>query len=845
MTAHPSADSAHPSEGAPGTDPQTDSGAVIQMDLPVEGIHCAGCVATVEKALLDRPGVLDASVNLATGDGRVRFDPSRVSVEDLVESVERAGYEVRREQVTVGVGGMHCAGCVAGVEKAIRGVQGVAAVDVALATQEARITIVPGVVELGEVARAVEAAGYELQLADAGETAEDLFAKREQEREAESAELMRRFRWGVFLGLPVAVVGHAHLIPGLSGLSHDAMRALWWLSAILTIPIIGYVGRRFFTGAWQQARHGSSNMDTLVAVGTGAAWLYSTAVLVFPGFFPEGTAHPYFEAVAVVITLVVLGQALESRAKGRTSQALRRLMDLRPRTARVLRDGTEVEIPAEEVRHGDVVLVRPGERLPVDGEILEGLSAVDESMVTGESMPVEKGPGDEVVGGTINRSGAFRFRATRVGRETVLAQIVALVRDAQGSKPPIQRTVDRVASVFVPAVMAVAALAFLLWLTLGPEPQLNYAVVVGVTVLVIACPCALGLATPISIMVSVGRAAEHGILIRNGEALQRARRVNTVVLDKTGTVTRGEPALTDLVPRGGLAEGDLLRLAAAAESHSEHPLGKAIVSAARERGLELPGATGFKAEIGGGVEATVDGRVVLVGTEALLERHGVGGEGIRELRDEVETMTGLGKTPVLVAVDGSFAGLLGLADPVKDDSAAVIRALREEGLDVVLLTGDDERTARGVAGEVGIDRVFARVLPEQKAARVRDLQEEGRIVAMVGDGINDAPALAQADVGIAIGSGTDVAMEAADITLMGDSLDGVLKALRLSRATFRNIRQNLVGAFIYNTLGIPVAAGLLYPAFGILLSPVIAGTAMAFSSVTVVTNANRLRRVDV
>jgi Cu+-exporting ATPase len=812
------------------------------MDLPVEGIHCAGCVATVEKALLESPGVLDASVNLATGEGRVRFDSSRVSVEDLLDSVEKAGYEVRREQVTVGVGGMHCAGCVAGVEKAIRGVPGVAAVDVALASQEARITIVPGAVDLGEVGRAVESAGYELHLADAGETAEDLFAKREQERDAESAELMRRFRWGVVLGLPVAVVGHAHLIPGLSGLSHDTMRALWWLSAVLTLPIMGYVGRRFFTGAWKQALHGSSNMDTLVAVGTGAAWLYSTAVLVFPRFFPEGTAHPYFEAVAVVITLVVLGQALESRAKGRTSQALRRLMDLRPRTARVLRDGAEVEIPAEEVRHGDVVLVRPGERLAVDGEVVEGLSAVDESMVTGESMPVEKGPGDEVVGGTINRSGAFRFRATRVGRETVLAQIVELVRDAQGSKPPIQRTVDRVASVFVPAVMAVAALAFIFWIALGPEPRLNYAVVVAVTVLVIACPCALGLATPISIMVSVGRAAEHGILIRNGEALQVARSVDTVVLDKTGTVTRGQPALTDVVPRGGLSEEDLLRFAAAAESDSEHPLGKAILGAARERGLDLPDATAFMAEIGGGVTATVDRRIVVVGTEALLDRHGVLADGIG---GDVETLTAGGKTPVLVSVDGAFAGILGLADPVKDDSASAIRALRAEGLEVVLLTGDDERTAGGVAREVGIERVFARVLPEEKAARVRDLQEEGRVVAMVGDGINDAPALAQADVGIAIGSGTDVAMEAADITLMGDSLHGVLKALRLSRATFKNIRQNLVGAFIYNTLGIPVAAGLLYPAFGILLSPVIAGSAMAFSSVTVVTNANRLRRVRV
>ncbi len=816
----------------------------VQMDLPIDGIHCAGCVATIEKALAADPGVTDASVNLATGEGRVLFDPSRTSVEALVRSVEDAGYEVRREQVTVGVGGMHCAGCVAGVEKAILSVPGVADAEVSLANEEARITLIPGAVELAKVSRAVESAGYELRLAEADEPAEDLFEAREREREAESRELMRRFRWGVILGLPVAVIGHAHLIPGLTGLDHRTMRILWWISAALTVPIMAYVGRRFFTGAWTQARHGSSNMDTLVAVGTGAAWLYSTAVLLFPRFFPEGTAHPYYEAVAVVITLVVLGQALESRAKGRTSQALRRLMDLRPRTARVLREGAEVEIPAEAVEHGDLVLIRPGERLPVDGEVVEGRSAVDESMVTGESMPVEKGPGDEVVGGTVNRSGAFRFRATRVGRETVLAQIVDLVRDAQGSKPPIQRTVDRVASVFVPAVMAIAMLAFVVWITVGPEPRLNYAVVVAVTVLVIACPCALGLATPISIMVSVGKAAEHGILVRNGAALQRARSVDTVVLDKTGTVTRGEPALTDILPVAGWDEDELLRTAAAAEVNSEHPLGTAIVSLARSRGLSLAEVSSFSAEIGGGVRAELDGSRVLVGTGELLSGEGVPTDSVEEGLGIAAPLSEAGKTPVLVAVDGRLAGVLALADPVKEDSEAVVRALRAEGLEVVLLTGDDERAARGVASSVGIERVFARVLPEEKAVRVRQLQEEGRVVAMVGDGINDAPALAQADVGIAIGSGTDVAMEAADITLMGTSLEGVLKALRLSRATFRNIRQNLVGAFIYNTLGIPVAAGVLFPALGILLSPVIAGSAMAFSSVTVVSNANRLRLYD-
>jgi Cu+-exporting ATPase len=819
----------------------TETPTLVDLDLPIRGIHCAGCVSTIEDALRARTGVADASVNLATGEGRVRFDPEKVDPGTLVRVVEDAGYEVLREEIAVGVGGMHCAGCVAAVEDAIRSVPGVTSADVGLVNQEARVSFVPGVVDPKTIQRAVEDAGYELRLEESQEPPEDLFEKREREREEESRELMRRFRWGLILGLPVAVIGHAHLLPGLNDLSHESLRALWWVSAVLTIPIITYVGRSFFVGAWRQALHRSSNMDTLVAVGTGAAWLYSTAILLFPSFFPPGTAHPYYEAVAVVITLVLLGQALESRAKGRTSQALRRLMDLRPRTARVIRGEAEREIPAEDVVRGDVILVRPGERIPVDGEVLEGRSAVDESMVTGEPMPVEKAPGDEVVGGTINRAGAFRFRATRVGQETVLAQIVEMVRQAQGSKPPIQRAVDRVASIFVPAVMAVAAVAFVAWFLAGPDPRLNYAVVVAVTVLVIACPCALGLATPISIMVSVGKAAEQGILIRNGEAIQRARRVDTVVLDKTGTVTLGRPTLTDVVALGDMDSAEILRLAAAAEVNSEHPLATAMVEAARDAEMSLPPASDFSAVPGRGISARVGGAELHVGTEAYLQEAGI---DTFDARRDLERLAGEGKTPVAMAVNGVACGVLALSDPVKEDSARAIAALKAMGKQVVLLTGDDERTARAIASQVGIDRVFARVLPDEKSQRIRILQEEGRVVAMVGDGINDAPALAQADVGMAIGTGTDVAMEAADVTLMGGSLQGVVKTLRLSELTFRNIRQNLVGAFIYNTLGIPIAAGVLYPAFGILLSPVIAGSAMAFSSVTVVTNANRLRWVE-
>ena len=615
------------------------------------------------------------------------------------------------------------------------------------------------------------------------------------------------------------------------------MRGLWTLRWLLTIPIMVYVGGRFFTGGWSAFRRHDANMDTLVALGTGAAWLYSTVAVAFPGLFPEGTAHPFYEATAVVITLVVLGQALEARARGRTSQAVRRLMDLRPLVARVIRDNAEVGVPAAEVRVGEMVVVRPGEKIPVDGRVHEGRSAVDESMVTGESIPVEKAPGDEVVGGTINASGVIHFVAERVGSEMVLSRIVQMVRDAQGTKPPIQRVVDVVASYFVPSVMIVSVVSFAVWYTFGPS--LSYAVVVAVAVLVIACPCALGLATPISIMVAVGKAAEHGVLIRNGEALQRAREVDTVVLDKTGTVTQGAATLTDVVPQPGVSDEELLGLTAAVEAGSEHPLGRAVVDGALARGVRFERATDFVAVPGQGVRATSGGRTVLVGTASFLTEAGV---DTGDLERKATDLAAEGRTPILAAADGKPLGALGIFDPVKSDSVVAIRRLQALGKHVVILTGDHEATARAVAREVGVDTVWARVLPEQKAQRIAELQKQGGRVAMVGDGINDAPALAQADVGIAIGTGTDLAMEAADVTLMGGSLGGVVDLMEISEATFANIRQNLVGAFIYNVLGIPVAAGVFYPLFGILLKPVYAGAAMAFSSVTVVTNANRLRR---
>lgn len=806
--------------------------------LLVEGMHCAGCVAGVERALRSEEGVLDATVSLTPGEARVRFDPGTAVTAKLVTAVEDAGYSVATEDVTAGVRGMHCAGCVSRVEKALAAVPGVVSADVNLPAETARIRVVSGAVAPDALEAAVADAGYGLELLDQPAAADDLARSREAERDDEYRSLLRRFRVGAALTLPVLIIGHAELVPGLADLDPGTMRWLWALSGILTLPILAWVGRRFFTGAWKAFVHHDATMDTLVALGTGSAWLYSTVAVLAPGAFPAGAARPFYEATAVVITLVVLGQALEARAKGRTSRALRALLDLSPPTATVVRDGRELTVPAADVTPGEIVVVHPGERVPVDGVVVEGASAVDESMVTGESIPVEKGPGQAVVGGTVLRGGSFRFRATRVGADTVLARIVAQVREAQASKPPVQRLVDVVAGYFVPSVMIVAVLAFAVWYGAGPPPSLNFAAVVAVAVLVIACPCALGLATPISVMIGVGKAAEHGVLIRSGEALQTARSVDTVVLDKTGTVTRGAPAVVDIVPIGDTPVEDLLAFAASAEEGSEHPLGQAVVETARDRGVEWPRARGFASQAGGGVRADIIGHEVRVGSPRFLLEQGVHDPA---MLGETDRLARSGRTPVAVAVDGRCIGILGLADPPKPDSAEAIARMKAAGLHVVMLTGDDRRAAAAVAERVGVEDVRAEVLPGEKADVIRALQDQGRRVAMVGDGINDAPALAAADLGIAIGGGTDVAMETADVTLIGGSLHGVPAAIEVSRATFRNIRQNLVGAFAYNVLGIPIAAGVLYPLFGILLSPMIAGAAMAFSSVTVVSNANRLR----
>lgn len=664
--------------------------------------------------------------------------------------------------------------------------------------------------------------------------------KQEQAREIEYRSLMARFWFAAIVSIPVVLTAYPQFVPGLRDLPMSTIRLVWAADALLTLPVLLWAGSGFFTGAISAFRHRTADMNTLIALGTTVAWLYSTAALIWPDIFPQGTSEPFFDVVAVVIALVVLGSALELRAKGKASEAIKKLLGLQAKTARVLRDGAEMDIAVDEVSVGDIVVVRPGERVPVDGILTDGSSAIDESMITGESLPVGKKVGDEVIGATINKTGAFKFRATKVGKDTALAQIVRLVQEAQGSKAPIARLVDVVSSYFVPAVMILAVVTFLIWFNLGPQPQLVYALVTSITVLIIACPCALGLATPMSLMVGIGKGAEHGILIRSGEALQTAQALDAVVLDKTGTITKGEPELTDVVLAEDWQEGEgaFLRLAASVEKSSEHPLAQAIVNGATGRGLALAEAQEFVAVPGYGVQAMVDGRRLLLGNLKLMRREGV---LLGDLEQQAQRLADDGKTPMYVAVDELAAGIVAVADTVKPDSKAAISALQAIGLEVVMITGDNLRTATAIARQVGIERVLAEVLPDEKANNVHMLQAEGKKVAMVGDGINDAPALVQADVGLAIGTGTDVAIEASDITLIRGSLWGVVTAIEVSKATMRNVKENLFGAFIYNTLGIPVAMGALYPFLGLLLSPLIAGAAMAFSSVTVVSNANRLR----
>jgi P-type Cu+ transporter len=838
-----------------------------RLSIPVTGMTCAACASRVQRKLERGAGVRDAAVNFGTERATIEYDPSVTGAAAIVELIESAGYGARTDEVVLPVSGLEWAASGEPVEKELLALPGVLRASANLALGEARVQLLPELVTPEQLVRAVERAGY--SVAQAIEIADPVERERVS-RAREYGDLLRRF-WlaaavgvvAMALSMPLMLDPHAMhgadlldrlmmplangvlaALPWLAELSASTLR---WMLLAITTPVLFWSGRQFFRGAYSGLLHGTADMNTLIALGTGAAYAYSVGATVAPGVFTRAglAADVYYEAVSMIIALILLGKVLESRAKSRTSDAIRRLMGLQPKTARVQRDGMEVDIPIEELVVGDMILVRPGEKVAVDGIVRSGRSVVDESMLTGESLPVEKGAGDEVVGGTINGSGSITFEATRVGRDTALAQIVRLVQEAQGAKAPVQRLADRIAGVFVPVVVAIAVLAFIVWLVVGPEPRFMYALVSFVTVLIIACPCALGLATPTAVMVGTGAGAERGVLFRGGDALEIARGIGVVVMDKTGTVTEGRPALVGVrLARTGAgadadAEAELLRLAASVERGSEHPLGAAIVEAARARGLRPGEATDFASFGGRGVFGVVDGRRVLIGNRSLLEESGVAAASVHEAA-EVEAAEG--RTPVYVAVDDEVRGLLLIADPVKPTSAAAIAELRRLGIDVLMLTGDNARTAASVARQVGIDEVIADVLPADKARVIRRLQQERNTrVAMVGDGVNDAPALAQADVGIAIGTGTDVALEASDVTLVGGELGGVATAIRLSRRTMRIIRQNLFWAFFYNVVGIPIAAGVLYPFFGVLLSPVFASAAMALSSVSVVSNSLRLK----
>ncbi|TGE29350.1 heavy metal translocating P-type ATPase [Hymenobacter metallicola] len=747
----------------------------------------------------------------------------------------------KTETETLDIEGMTCASCASFVEKSLSRTPGVQRAVVNFATEKATVDYLPAEASPATLKEAVVKAGYGVLERAPDTSAADRQAELDQQKARAYQQLKRRFWVATGLALIIMPLSMLMLWPAL--MARISMPALNYVLLILTLPVLLYSGREFYSSAWNGFKHRAANMDTLIAVGTGAAFLYSLAATVAPGFFTSRGLLPevYYDTTATIIALILLGKVLELRAKTQTSAAIRTLMGLQAKTARVVRPGgQEVDVPIEQVQEGDVVVVRPGEKVATDGVVLDGHSAVDEAMLTGESLPVEKKPGDAVFGATLNKTGSFRFQVTKIGAATMLAQIVKLVEDAQGSRAPIQRLADKVSAVFVPTVVCVAILTFVLWFDLAPvESRLPLALVNFVAVLIIACPCALGLATPTAIMVSTGKGAENGVLVRNAEALEKAYQVNTVLLDKTGTITRGEPTVTDLLTTPGQDAATLLARVAAVERLSEHPLAEAVVRYAEAQQLTLPTATGFRAVEGRGAAATVEGQSVLIGNRRLLTEQDISLPP--ELLAQAEQLLGQAKTVLYVAVAGHSVAVLGVADTVRDTSAAAIRSLQQRGIEVVMMTGDNPQTAAEVARQVGITRYFAEVLPQDKASKVKELQAEGRTVAMVGDGINDAPALAQADIGLAMGAGTDVAMEAAGITLMRSDLRGVVTAIDLSRQTIRTIKQNLFFAFIYNTLGIPVAAGLLYPVFGVLLSPMLAAGAMALSSVSVLTNSLRLR----
>ena len=830
--------------------------ATEKTSLKIGGMTCASCASNIEKALLGIPGVVSVNVNLASEKAAVDYLKSETDIGDLKKAVEGAGYQVLdtgetgKKKISFAVSGMTCASCVSHIEKALKELNGVSSVNVNLATEKATVEYSPVIVGMADFRKAVEGAGYGVRSEMVDETVG------EPDAATAAARLEARLLRNKIL--VSGIIGGYMLLIAISEFSGGWLPSFLgnkYLLWALATPVQFWAGWHFYKGLWAGLKHKTANMNTLIAVGTSAAYFYSVAAIVLPSFFSSGgrEAHVYFDTAAIIIALILLGRFLEARAKGQTSEAIKKLMGLQAKTARIVRGGEEVDIPIEEVQVGDIVIVRPGEKVPLDGKITEGYSSIDESMITGESLPVEKEIGDGVIGATINKTGSFRFEATKVGKETALAQIIKLVEEAQGSKAPIQRLADIISAYFVPAVIGLATITFVLWLVFGPAPALTFALLNFVAVLIIACPCALGLATPTAIMVGTGKGAENGVLIRSAEALETAHKIKAIILDKTGTLTRGRPAVTDVVTAPGFDEAQLLSLAASAEQGSEHPLGESIVTAAREKNLTLSKATEFNAIPGHGIEAAINGHKILLGNLKLIQERGFHLNG---LESKAVQLSEEGKTPMFVGIDDKIAGIIAVADTLKPSSRETVSQLHRLGLEVIMLTGDNKRTAEAIAKQVGIDRVLAEVLPEHKTREVKRLQEGGKVVAMVGDGINDAPALAQANVGIAIGTGTDVAMEAADITLMSGDLRGLVTAISLSKKTMRTVKQNLFWAFAYNTALIPVAAGVLYFVFGQtgtpeglrfffgdygFLNPVLAALAMATSSVTVVTNSLRLR----
>ena len=813
--------------------------AESQLSLPVIGMTCANCAVSVERSAKKVEGVSDAAVNLASEKVMVVFDPAIATAQAVIERIERAGYQVPTASFDLAITGMTCANCVATVERTLnKKVPGVVGATVNFATEKATVQYIPGAVSRADMIAAIERAGYGVVQA---EIEEELVDAEKEARQREIRDQTRKLWIGVAFTLPLFLLSMARDFSVVGGWAHaPGVNVLFWA---LATPVQFYTGWDYYVGGFKSLRNRSANMDVLVALGSSVAYFYSIAIVL--GLL---SGHVFFETSAAIITLIKVGKLLEANAKGKTSEAIKALMGLQPKTARVERDGVEMDIPTDQVMVGDMVVVRPGERVPVDGVVISGRSAVDESMLTGESLPVDKQVGDAVIGATINKQGLLKFEATKVGRETALAQIVRLVEEAQGSKAPIQALADQAASIFVPVVIVIATLTFFAWLLGGAG--FTAALVRLVAVLVIACPCALGLATPTAIVVGTGMGANYGILFKSSAALQRSHELDTVVLDKTGTITRGEPAVTDVVVidnRDGWTEESVLQLAASAERGSEHPLGEAIVQTARGKGLTLSEPAAFRAIAGHGIAAQVDGHAVLVGNQRLMQSENIAVDGLRERAEQLQNQ---GKTAMWLAADGNAIAIIGVADTLKEGSQEAIARLKELGLQVVMMTGDNKATAQTIAASVGIERVLAQVLPGEKSAKIAKLQEEGLVVGMVGDGINDAPALAQADVGIAIGTGADVAMETAGITLISGDLRGVARAISLSQATMRTIKQNLFWAFGYNVVLIPLAAGVLaffpdLPVYLRELHPVAAAFAMAFSSVSVVSNSLRLRRVKI